>query len=130
VCGEPRAMRVGKSAESSTIQLGEEDYLVAVRRLGRGGEPLVDGGGTTARLLEERTLLEELWRISHFGWMPEEVIGRALTLAGGRELPTGSLRQGLRRLLDRGWVEHEASEDAAGGQHWRLSDRGRQIRVS
>ena len=84
MCGEPRAMRVGKSAESSTIQLGEEDYLVAVRRLGRGGEPLVDGGGTTARLLEERTLLEELWRISHFGWMPEEVIGRALTLAGGR----------------------------------------------
>ena len=55
---------------------------VAVRPLGRGGDPLV-GGGTTAGLLEERTLLEELWRISHFGWMPEAVIGRALTLAGG-----------------------------------------------
>ena len=87
-------------------------------------------GGTTARLLEERTLLEELWRISHFGWMPEAVIGRALTLAGGRELPTDSLHQGLRRLLDRGWVEHQASEDTEGEQHWRLSDRGRQIRVS
>ena len=129
MCGEPRAMRVGKSAESSTIQLGEEDYLVAVRPLGRG-EPLVDRGGTTARLLEERTLLEELWRISHFGWIPEAVIGRALTLAGGRELPTDSLHQGLRRLVDRGWVENQASEGTDGEQHWRLSDRGRQIRMS
>jgi hypothetical protein len=130
VCGEPRAMRVGKSAESSTIQLREEDYLVAVRPLGRGGEPLVERGGTTARLLEERTLLEELWRISHFGWIPEAMIRRALTLAGGRELPTDSLHQGLRRLLDRGWVEHQASEDTDGEQHWRLTERGRRIRVS
>ena len=130
MCGEPPAMRVGKSAESATLQLTEEDYLVAIRPLGRGGDPLVDGGGTTARLLEERTLLEELWRISHFGWMPEAVIRRALTLAGGRELPTDSVHQGLRRLLERGWVEHQAGEDADGEQHWRLSDRGRRIRVS
>ncbi len=128
--GEPRAMRLGKSAESSTIQLSEEDYLVAVRPVARGGEPLVARGGTTARLLEERTLLEELWRISHFGWIPEAVIGRALTLAGGRELPTDSVNQGLRRLLDRGWVEHQASEDTDGEQRWRLSGRGRRIRVS
>jgi hypothetical protein len=98
--------------------------------LGRGGAPLVERGGTTARLLEERTLLEELWRISHFGWIPEAVIRRALTLAGGRELPTDSLHHGLRRLLDRGWVEHQASEDTDGEQRWRLSDRGRQIRES
>src|SRR5437660_7661449 len=52
---KPRAMRVGKSAESSTIQLTEEDYLVAIRPLRRGDAPLVDPGGTTARLLEERT---------------------------------------------------------------------------
>ena len=130
MCGEPRAVRVGKSDESSTIQLSEEDYLVAVGPLGRGGEPLVERRGTTARLLEERTLLEELWRVSHFGWIPEAVIGRALTLAGGRELPTDSLHQGLRRLLDRGWVEHQASEDAEGERRWRLSDRGRRIRVS
>ena len=39
--GEPRAMRVGKSAESSTIELTEEDFVVAVRPLGRVGEPLV-----------------------------------------------------------------------------------------
>ena len=115
---------------SSTIQLSEEDYLVAVRPLGRDGEPLVDVEGTTARLLEERTLLEELWRISHFGWMPEAVIRRALSLAGGRELPTDSVNQGLRRLLDRGWVEHEVGEDADGQPHWRLSGRGRRIRVS
>ncbi len=123
-------MRAGKSVESSTIQLTEEDYLVAVRPRRHGDEPLVDPGGTTARLLQERTLLEELWRISHFGWIPEAVIGRALTLAGARELPTDSLHQGLRRLLDRGWVEHQASEDTDGEQHWRLSDSGRQMRVS
>jgi hypothetical protein len=124
------AMRVGKSAQSSTIQLTEEDYLVAIRPLRRGGEPLVDPESTTARLLEERTLLEELWRISHFGWMPEAVIRRALTLAGGREFPTDSLHQGLRRLLGRGWVEHQPGGDTDGEQCWRLSDSGRQMRVS
>ena len=125
--GEP--IRVGKFVESSTIQLSEEDYLVAVRPLGRGGEPLVERGHTTARLLEERTLLEELWRISHFGWIPEAVIRRALTLAGARQLPTDSVHQGLRRLLDRGWVEYQASEDGDGECCWRLSDSGRQIHV-
>ena len=127
MCGEPRAMRVGKSADSSTTRLTEEDYPVAIWPLGRG-EPLVDRGRTTARLLEERTLLEELWRISHFGWIPEAAIRRALTLAGGREPPTDSLHHGLRRLLDRGWVEHH--EDTDGEQLWRLSDSGRQIQVS
>ena len=128
--GEPRAMRAGKPADRSTIQLTEEDYLVAIRPLGRGGKPLADRGGTTARLLEERTLREELWRISHFGWIPEAVIRRALTLTGGRELPADSVHQGLRRLLDRGWVEYQASEDADGERCWRLSDSGRQIHVS
>ena len=84
----------------------------------------------TARLLEERTLLEELWRISHFGWIPEAAIRRALTLAGARELPTDSLHQGLRGLLDRGWLEHQVSEDTDGEQRWRLSDTGRQLHVS
>ena len=130
MCGEPRAMRVGQSAESSTIQLTREDYLVAVRPLRRVGEPLMDRGGTTARLLEERTLLDELWRISHFGWIPEAAIRRALTLAVGRELPTDSLHQGLRRLLDRGWLERQVSEDTDGEQRWRLSDSGRQFHVS
>lgn len=128
--GEPRAMRVGKSAESSTIELTEEDFVVAVRPLGRVGEPLVDRAGTTGRLLEERTLLEELWRISHFGWIPEAAIRRALTLAGGRELPTDSLHQGLRRLLDRGWLEHQVSADTDDEQRWRLTDSGRQVHVS
>jgi hypothetical protein len=130
LCGESRAMRVVKSAESSAIQLTEEDYVIAIRPLGRGGEPPVEPRGITARLLEERTLLEELWRISHFGWIPEAFIRRALTLAGGGEVPTSRLHQGLRRLLERGWVEHQASEDADGEQCWRLSDRGRQILVS
>ena len=130
MCGESRVMRVAKSAETSTIQLTEEDYLVAVRPLGRTAKPRVDPTGTTARLLEERTLLEELWRISHFGWIPEAAIRRALELAGARELPTDSLHQGLRRLLDRGWLEHHLSNEDDGEQHWRLSDSGRQIHVS
>jgi hypothetical protein len=58
------------------------------------------------------------------------MIRRALTLAGGREFPTDSLHHGLRRLLDRGWVEHQASEDTDGEPRSRLSDRGRQMRVS
>jgi hypothetical protein len=130
VCGEPSAVGLDTSAESSRIQLSEEDDLVAIRPLGPGGERLVDRARTSARLLAERTLLEELWRISHFGWIPEAVIRHALTLAGGREIPTDSLHQGLRQLLDRGWVEHDAGEDADGEQRWRLSDSGRQIRVS
>lgn len=130
MCGEARAVRAGKSAESSTIQLTEEDYLVAVRPLGRGGEPPVEPGGTGAWLLEERALLEELWRISHFGWISEAVICRALTLSGGREVPTDCLHRSLRRLLERGWVEYEGSERDDGEPCWRLSDSGRQIRVS
>ena len=130
MCGEPRAMRAGKPADSSTIQLTEEDYLAAVRPLGRGEKPLADRGGTTARLLDERTLREELWRISHFGWIPEAVIRRALTLTGGRELPADSVHQGLRRLLDRGWVEYQARKDVDGERCWRLSDSGRQMHVS
>jgi hypothetical protein len=130
VCSEPPAMRLGTSAESSTIQVTEEDYLVAIRPPRHSGERSVDRARTSARPLEERPLLDELWRISHFGAIPEAVIRRALTLAGGREIPTDSLHQGLRQLLDRGWVEHDASDDTDGEQRWRLTDSGRHICVS
>jgi hypothetical protein len=119
VCGEPSGVRLDASAESSRIQQTEQVDLVAISPVGPGGEQLVDRARTSARLLEARTLLEELWRISHFGWIPEAVIRHALTLAGGREIPTDSLHQGLRRLIDRGWVEHDAATtptaNSAGG---------------
>src|SRR5450755_1509279 len=93
VCSEPSAMRLGTSADSSTIGLTGEDCLVAVRPLSPSGKRPVDRARTSARPLEEWTLLEELWRISHFGWIPEAVIWRALTLAGDREIPTDSLHE-------------------------------------
>jgi hypothetical protein len=130
VCSEPSAMRLGTSADSSTIELTEEGGLVAVRPLSPSGKRPVDRARPSGRPLEEWTLLEELWRISHFGWIPEAVIWRALTLAGDREIPTDSLHQGLRQLLDRGWVQHDASEDTDGERRWRLTDNGRDIRVS
>jgi hypothetical protein len=80
--------------------------------------------------LDERTLIDELWRISHFGWIPEGVIRRARTLARGQAIPTDDLHQGLRQLLACGWVEHDDGDANIGEHHWRLTDSGRDARVS
>ena len=120
-------MRSGKPREGSTIQLAEGDYLAAIGPLTPTDERAVDRACTSHRPLDERTLIDELWRISHFGWIPEGVIRRALTLARGQEMPADSLHRSLRQLLDRGWVEHRDSDDE---HHWRLSDSGRDARVS
>lgn len=73
--------------------------------------------------------MEDLWRISHYGWIPEAVIRRTLTLVHGREIPTDSLHYALRQLLDHGWIEHRDG-NASDGEHWRLTDGGRQALVS
>ena len=125
---EPRAMRPIRSAERSTIQLAGDDSLVAIRPLGPTAERPMDG--SSPRPLDERTLIDELWRISHFGWIPEVVIRRALTLDRGEEIPGDRLHQGLRQLLDRGWVEHRDGDANDGEHHWRLTDSGRNARVS
>jgi hypothetical protein len=85
---------------------------------------------TSRRPLDERTLLDELWRISHFGWIPERVIRRALTLGRGPRIPINGLHEGLRQLLARGWVEHDGGDANIEDHHWRLTDSGRDARVS
>jgi hypothetical protein len=85
---------------------------------------------TSRRPLDERTLIDELWRISHFGWTPEGLIGRDLRLARGQEIPPDGVHQSLRRLLARGWVEHQDGDADMGGHRWRLTDSGRDARVS
>jgi hypothetical protein len=121
-------MRSGDPAGRPTIQLTDDDYLAATRPLTPDEGP-VDRTPTIYRLLDQRTLIDELWRISHFGWIPETAIRRALTLAGGHEIPDDSLHQGLCQLLERGCVEHRDSDADTGEHHWRLTDTGRQARL-
>ncbi len=81
----------------------------------------------TPELPDERALVQELWQISHFGWMPEAAIRRSLTIAGGREIPPVALADRLRRLLDLGWGEQRDSAGGAGEREWRLTDSGRRV---
>lgn len=123
-------MRRGNPAERPTIQVTDVDYLAATRPLASTHDRPVERARTSRGPLDERTLIDELWRISHFGWIAEGVIRRALTLAGGQAIPTEGLHQGLRQLLARGWVEHHDDAANIGDHHWRLTDSGRAARVS
>ena len=121
-------MRRGNPAERPTIQLTDVDYLAATGPLAPTDDRAVERTRTSRGSVDERTLIDELWRISHFGWIPEGVMRRALTLARGREAPTDGLHQGLRQLLARGWVEHRDADANIGDHHWRLTYRGRDAR--
>ena len=123
-------MRRGNPAERPTIQLTDVDDLVVTRPLAPTDDQPVERTRTSRRPLDERTLIDELWRISHFGWIPEGVIRRALTLVRGQEVRTDGVHQGLRQLLARGWVEHDDGDANLGDHHWRLTDSGRDARVS
>ena len=123
-------MRRGNPAEGPTIQLTDVDYLAATPPLAPTDDRPVERARTSRGPLDERTLIDELWRVSHFGWIPEGVIGRALTLARGREIPADGLHHGLRQLRARGWVEHRDADANFGDHHWRLTDSGRDARVS
>lgn len=127
---EPPIMRSGNPAERPTIQLTAADYLAATRPLAATDDRPVDRTSTIRRLLDQRTLIDELWRVSHFGWIPEAAIRRALTLAGRPEIPNDCLHQGLRQLLERGYLEHRDSDADTGEHHWRLTDTGRHARFS
>jgi hypothetical protein len=129
VQSEPPIMRGGDPAERPSIQLTDDDYLAATRPLGPTDERAVGRTLTIRRLLDQRTLIDELWRISHFGWIPEVAIRRALTLAGEYEIPSDSLHQGLLRLLERGCLEHDDGGADTGEHYWRLTDTGRQARL-
>jgi len=73
---------------------------------------------------DEQALLQELWQVSHFGWMTEVAIRRSLTISGRHEI-LAVLAERLRQLLDRGWVEQRHSAAGTGQREWRLTDSGR-----
>lgn len=125
-----RPMRRGNPAERPTIRLSGDDYLAATRPLAPTYEWPVEPTRTSRSSLDERALIDELWRISHFGWIPEVVIRRALMLARGQEILTDGLHQSLRQLLARGWVEHRDGDADIGDHHWRLTESGRDARMS
>jgi len=76
-----------------------------------------------AKLPDERTLLREIWQISHFGWIAEATIRRGLTIAGGQELSAGAVARHLQLLVELGWAEQRDGD--AGEREWRLTDSGR-----
>jgi hypothetical protein len=73
---------------------------------------------------DEQALLQELWQVSHFGWITEVAIRRSLTISGVHEI-LAVLAERLRHLLDRGWVEQRHSAAGTGQREWRLTDSGR-----
>jgi hypothetical protein len=61
---------------------------------------------------ERQALLQDLWLISHFGWIAEATIRRALVISGTHEIPAVSLAERLRQLLNRGWVDSATATSA------------------
>ena len=72
-----------------------------------------------------QALLQELWLISHYGWIAEATIRRTLVISGAREILAVSLAECLRQLLNRGWVEQRYSDVGIEELEWRLTDSGR-----
>jgi hypothetical protein len=70
-------------------------------------------------------LLRELWLISHFGWIAETAIRRALIISDAHEILADSLTERLRQLRNREWVEQRYSDLGTGELEWRLTDTGR-----
>jgi hypothetical protein len=75
----------------------------------------------------DRELLHELWLISHFGWIADATISRALIISGAQDIPFGGLGERLRQLLDRGWVEQRHAGGGTDPREWRLTDSGRDV---
>jgi hypothetical protein len=72
---------------------------------------------------DERSLVAEIWQISHFGWVPEAAIRRSVIIAGNGDASPALIGDVLRQLLDRGWIEQRPG--AAEESEWRLTDQGR-----
>jgi hypothetical protein len=70
-------------------------------------------------------LLHELWLISHFGWVADATICRALIISGAHEILASGLGDRLRQLMNRGWVERRHTDDGTDEPQWRLTDSGR-----
>ena len=73
----------------------------------------------------DQELLHELWLISHFGWIADTTISRALIISGGQDILTSGLGDRLRQLLNRGSVEQRHNDHGTDELEWRLTDSGR-----
>ena len=73
----------------------------------------------------DQELLHELWLISHFGWVADATIARALIISGAQEILTSGLGDRLRQLLNRGWIERRHNHAVTDEPEWRLTDSGR-----
>ena len=77
------------------------------------------------RPTDERSLLTELWQISHFGWITEAAVRRSVIIASGRDVSPAQVADGLAQLHERGWVEQRPSAAGTPEAEWRLTGNGR-----
>jgi hypothetical protein len=90
-----------------------------------GGQPAAAGqADPTPGPPDVQKLLEGLCQISHYGWIGDGVIRRGLIISG-EGIPVAALAQGLRVLLEHGWVEQRDSDVYPGELEWCLTDSGR-----
>ena len=75
----------------------------------------------------EEELLRELWSITHFGWIADATICRALIISGAQEILASGLGDRLRQLVNRGWVERRHTDGGTDEPEWRLTDSGRDV---
>jgi len=93
--------------------------------LDRSGQPIRHA--PTAVLPSDQELLHELWLISHFGWIADATICRALIISGAQEIRASGVRDGLVELVNRGWVERRYTDGGTEEPEWRLTDSGRDV---
>ena len=105
---------------------GSDDVVGEIRpaKAGYAGRPRA----REPHAAEAQALLEELWQISHLGWIPEAAILRSLTIAVGQEIPAAGVPDGLGKLLERGWAEQRDGDAGTGDREWRLTDNSRNAR--
>ena len=75
--------------------------------------------------MTDQALLQQLWLISHFGWITQATIDRALIISDADEILAADLPERLRQLQQRGWVQQRDSDAGAHELEWRLTDSGR-----
>ena len=73
----------------------------------------------------DQDVLHELWLISHFGWIADATISRALFISGVQVTLASGRADRLRQLLNRGWVEQRDGDAGTDEPEWRLTDSGR-----
>jgi hypothetical protein len=93
--------------------------------LDRSGQPIRHA--PTAVLPSEQELLRELWLISHFGWIADATICRALIISRAQEILASGVKDRLVELVNRGWVERRYTDGGTDEPEWRLTDSGRVV---